>query len=194
MIGRPWADPRRQLSDYLLSPEPRAGEVRYSAYGVDAAIAATPNYKLQRDRIARRTDGLSGFELRLDRVRSSAATVNLVADVTDYSGLPRHLPAVGRLRRVSSNIEDRRSIQKPVAGLSLTAQRVARCVPDRMAPVIMSDRRQSKAYKESGSNLGTSLSPTGKTRRPARPTTSSSPVGTTSAVTQCGDTPAHGSR
>lgn len=160
MIGRaPWADPRRQLSDYLLSPETLGGGSGYSAYGVDAAIAATPNYKLQRDRIAREQMDYLVSSYDSTVFAPSTATVNLVADAADTPAFARHLQQASDSGAVSSNIEDRRSYANPVARSFEFDGTTVWLDVSRPDGSIMSDEEAVKAYEESGSNLGTSWQP-----------------------------------
>lgn len=158
MVGRAsWADPRGTMRDYLMSPETLGEGVWYSAYGVDSAIASTPNYKLQRERIAReQMDYLvSGYDSAV--FGPSTATVNLVADASP--AFTRHIQQQADAGAVSSNIEDRRSSPKPVARSFEFDGTTVWLDVSRPDGSIMSDEEAVKAYKDSGSNLGTSWQP-----------------------------------
>ena len=105
-------DERRAIFQRLLLGCDLAEQV--CAAQVDAAIAATPNYKLQRDRIAREQMDYLVSSYDSTVFAPSTATVNLVADVTDTPAFTRHLQQSVDSGAVSSNIEDRRSNPKPV--------------------------------------------------------------------------------
>ncbi len=159
MIGRAvWSDPTRQMRNYLLSPDSVGGGEWFSSYGIDSAITAAPNYKLERRRIAQEQMAyLIGYETSVSG--SSTATVNLVADIADTPAFTRHVQQQADAGAISSNIEDRRGASAPVARsfeFDGTTVWLDVSKPD---GTTMSDEEAVEAYKESGSNLGTSWQP-----------------------------------